>query len=63
MPERAVSDDLFPVHVQPRTPDLTTFQPRPSHACPNSFDDDAPLKLSDGTHYDEDRPAKRSLRR
>ena len=54
-------DHLLAVDVQPGTSDLATLQTGTAHARPNSFDDDAPLKLSHGAHYDEDRPAKRSL--
>ena len=40
----AISNHLLPVHIQPRTSDLTTLQSGTAHARPNSFDDDAPLK-------------------
>ena len=57
----AISNHLLPVYIKPRSPDLPTFQTGTAHTRPNSFDDDAPLKLSHGAHYDEDGPAKRSL--
>jgi hypothetical protein len=57
----AISNNLLAVNVESSTPDLPTFQSGTAHTRPNSFDDDAPLKLSHGAHYDEDRSAKRSL--
>ena len=57
----AISNHLLPVYIKPSTPDLPTFEPSPAHTRPNSFDDDAPLKLSHRTDYDKDRPAERSL--
>ena len=42
----AVLDQLRPVYIEPRTPDLATLQTGTAPTRPNSFDDDAPLKLS-----------------
>src|SRR6516162_8028278 len=57
----AISNHLIPVYIKPRSPDLPTFQTGTAHTRPHALDDDAPLKLSHGAHYDEDRPAKRPL--
>jgi hypothetical protein len=34
---------LSPIYIQPRSPDLPTFQLCPAHARPDTFDDDAPF--------------------
>src|SRR5262249_45704370 len=42
----AISNHVLSVYIKPRSPDLPTFQTGTAHTRPNSFDDDAPLKLS-----------------
>jgi hypothetical protein len=60
-PGAAVEDDLLPVHVQPRPPDLAALQLRPAHARPHALDDDATLQLRHRGHDDDDGPAQRAL--
>jgi hypothetical protein len=31
-PRAAIFNDLLPIHIEPRSPDLPTFQLRPAHA-------------------------------
>src|ERR1019366_1402397 len=58
----AVLDDLLPVDIEPRTPDLPTLQLCSPHACLHALDDQAPFKLGDGpdddNHGATERPAR-----
>ena len=54
-------DDLLPVDIEPRTPDLATFQPRPAHARPDPLDDDATFEFRHRRHDDDDGSAQRPL--
>jgi len=50
----AIFDDLLPIDVQPRPPDLTPFEPRTMHSRPNALDDQISLQLANGgNNYDQ----------
>jgi len=47
-----VLNDLITVYVEPRTPDLTALQTGTAHACLDPFDNQAALKFTNGSDYD-----------
>ncbi len=57
----SILDNLLPIDIQPRTPNLPAPQLCPAHARPDTLDDDAPLQFRHRRHDDNDRPTKRSL--
>jgi hypothetical protein len=57
----AILDDLRTIQVEPRTPDLAALQPCPTHACPNSFDDQTSFQFGDGADDHDDCSTKRSI--
>jgi hypothetical protein len=60
-PGATVVNYLLSVYIEPRSPDLATFQLRPAHACLDALDDDAPLQFRHRGDDNDDCPAERSL--
>src|SRR5580704_15237137 len=58
----AVSDDLLPVDIEPRTPNLPSFKLCPTHSGPNPFDDQTSFKLSNRGHDDDHGATQRPRR-
>src|SRR5437667_146331 len=57
-----IMDDLLPVHLQPGSPYLPSFQLGTPHTSPDPLDDDAPLQFRHGRHDDDYGSAERTLR-
>jgi len=57
-----VKHDLSAVDVEPRTPDLSSFELRPSHSRPHALDNQASFKFGNGSNDDNHGATKRRVR-